>query len=270
MQNTTQQQRALALRLEHVNRDGARTLVPDQLSRPAGLALFHAPGSHFHRVRGFGLDGPVTAEDLAAFEDFYAVRDQGGHGYETAEVGDPSADAVLRAAGYVPNAVLSVLVREVAGPPNGIPWAEQPLPPGVTFARVARDDEAALARNIRVGYLGFHPDDSDVTPVYLDAALRASRRATADVLDGRVDGELVGASTMDTLDGVTYFYGASTLPPARRRGLQTALMVARLALAAERGSEVVAVVGDQASPTLRNARRLGFRFSHHRLTWTKG
>src|SRR5690606_19294098 len=74
MQAGVPEGRALGLRLERANRDGARTLVSDMFERGDALALFHAPGSHFNRVRGFGLESPVSAADLAAIEAFYAAH----------------------------------------------------------------------------------------------------------------------------------------------------------------------------------------------------
>lgn len=270
MQAGVPEGRALGLRLERANRDGARTLVSDMFERGDALALFHAPGSHFNRVRGFGLESPVSAADLAAIEAFYAAHLPGSHQFELTDWTHPSAAEVLRAAGYKPTVTLAVLVREVEHPLDGIPWSEHPLPPGIVVRQVDRTDEAALERNARVSYAGFHPERPEITPVYLDALLRAIRRPTADVYDGYVDGELVGASTADVYQGVTWFYGASTLPHAQRRGLQRAFMLARLAGARARGSDVVAVAGEETSPTIRNARRLGFRDSHQRLGWTKG
>lgn len=270
MVDSSPEQVALAVRLERVGRDGAKTIVDDSLFRGGGLATFHAPGSHFNRIRGLGLEAAASADDLAALLGFFRERGVEAPEVETSSVSDPSAERLLRAAGFVPEVELWVLARQVAQPPDGVPWSEQPLAPGVTITRVASDDEAGLVRNIRTGYLGFHPHSGGVTEVYLDASLRAARRETSDTFDGWLDGALVGAAAADSQQGVTYFYGASTLPAARRRGVQRALMLARLARAAERGSEVIAVVGERQSPTLRNARRLGFCDLHRRIAWKKG
>lgn len=74
-----------------------------------------------------------------------------------------------------------------------------------------------------------------------------------------LDGEPIAAAAVHRSGDVALLAGASTIPSARRRGAQQALLQARLAFAAARGIDLAMVVTQPASPSQRNAERQGFR-----------
>jgi len=59
--------------------------------------------------------------------------------------------------------------------------------------------------------------------------------------------------------GVASFGGAGTLPEFRNRGVQKALLLARLAKAAEHGCDLAMVATMPGSGSQRNVERQGFR-----------
>ncbi len=63
--------------------------------------------------------------------------------------------------------------------------------------------------------------------------------------------------------------GAGTLAEYRGRGLQTALLRARMAAAVEAGCEFAAVVTQGGTTSQRNAERLGFRVAYSKVTVIK-
>ena len=63
--------------------------------------------------------------------------------------------------------------------------------------------------------------------------------------------------------------GAGTLAEFRGRGLQTALLRARLAAAAEAGCEYAVVVTQGGTASQRNCERLGFRVAYSKVTAIK-
>lgn len=67
--------------------------------------------------------------------------------------------------------------------------------------------------------------------------------------------------------GVAILAGASTIPSARNRGAQRALLQVRLQIAAERGCELVMMGGHPGSTSQRNAERQGFRIAYTRIKW---
>ena len=66
-------------------------------------------------------------------------------------------------------------------------------------------------------------------------------------------------------DGVAGFFGASTLPAFRRRGVQTALLRARMERAREAKCDLAVCLAQPGSSSGRNATRLGFQVLYTRV-----
>jgi len=86
-----------------------------------------------------------------------------------------------------------------------------------------------------------------------------------------VDGKLVGCGTGLVIPEHKVFAlcGAGTLVGFRGRGLQTALLRARMAAAVEAGCEYAVVVTQGGTTSQRNAERLGFRVAYSKVTVIK-
>jgi len=69
---------------------------------------------------------------------------------------------------------------------------------------------------------------------------------------------------------VAQFGGAATLPAFRRRGVQTALLRARLAVAERAGCDIAVVVTQPASKSQQNVQREGFSLLYARQLLVKG
>ncbi len=74
---------------------------------------------------------------------------------------------------------------------------------------------------------------------------------------------------MRLCDGVAQLCGAATLPPFRRRGLQTALLHARLHAAANAGCDIAVVTTEPGSKSQQNAERAGFGLVYSRAILIK-
>ena len=85
----------------------------------------------------------------------------------------------------------------------------------------------------------------------------------------RIGGGIVGGAALRLDDGVAQFSGAATLPAFRRRGVQTALLRARLAEAAQAGCDIGVVVTQPASKSQQNAQREGFSLLYARQLLVK-
>jgi ribosomal protein S18 acetylase RimI-like enzyme len=86
-----------------------------------------------------------------------------------------------------------------------------------------------------------------------------------------VDGKLVACGTGIVIPEHRVFAlcGAGTLAAYRGRGLQTALLQARMAAAVKAGSEYAVVVTQGGTTSQRNAERLGFRVAYSKVTVIK-
>jgi GNAT superfamily N-acetyltransferase len=79
-----------------------------------------------------------------------------------------------------------------------------------------------------------------------------------------IDGVVAGAASMFVHDGIALLTGSATLPAFRQRGVQTALIAARLDAARERGAALVAITTPPASRSGANAARHGFALGYTR------
>jgi len=85
----------------------------------------------------------------------------------------------------------------------------------------------------------------------------------------RVDGAIAGGGSL-RLDGeIAQFSGAGTLPHFRRRGVQTALLRARLADAAAAGCAIGVVLTQPGSKSQQNVQREGFALLYARQLLVK-
>ena len=93
--------------------------------------------------------------------------------------------------------------------------------------------------------------DFGVTP---GVTLYLARRAEA----------IAGGGSLRISDGLAQLSGAATLPAHRRRGVQSALLRARLLDAANRGCDLAVVTTEPASKSQENVQRAGFTLLYPR------
>ena len=86
-----------------------------------------------------------------------------------------------------------------------------------------------------------------------------------------VDGNVAGGGGGLIIDEhkLIALSGAATLPQFRGRGVQTAVLHARLKLAAEEGCDLAVTVTRGGTTSQRNAERLGFRVAYSKATVIK-
>lgn len=230
-----------------------------------GVAAFTEPlfGRKLNHVTGLGMAGPVDDDAFARLEAAYAAR---GLGVEIDLC--PHADAgllpLLARRGYAVNAFSNTYARTLDDV-------------SVTAAPAAMEvlqGAAAAELFVEASVEGFSVQ-AQQRPRELLAALARIALAREDtslfvaLVDGRVAGS-AGLSVMDTpLGRVAELYIASTLPAFRGRGVQAALLQARLAAA--RGADcALAFVGARpANTSARNTERAGFRLAFTKATFAR-
>jgi GNAT superfamily N-acetyltransferase len=80
----------------------------------------------------------------------------------------------------------------------------------------------------------------------------------------RRDGVAAGGASLRLGEQAALLCGAATLPAHRRRGVQTALLAARLRVAAEAGCDVAVVTTAPGSKSQENVQRQGFALLYAR------
>ena len=98
---------------------------------------------------------------------------------------------------------------------------------------------------------------------------RRVRERGDDEFFAELDGAPVATGSFAVHDDVALLAGASTVPSARNRGAQRALLAARLAEAKRRGCELAMMAAAPGSTSQRNAERNGFRVAYSRTKWRR-
>ena len=90
-------------------------------------------------------------------------------------------------------------------------------------------------------------------------------------LVAKVDGKMAACAAGLVIQehGIVALFGAGTLSEYRRRGLQTALLETRMAVAAKAGCEFAVIVTQGGTTSQRNAERLGFPVAYSKATMLK-
>jgi len=231
-----------------------------------GVACFAEAGSPFNKVAGLGFGGVPGAAALDEIERAFAACGAPVQ-VELAHLGDPAIGTVLTGRGYRLVSFENVLGLALGGQP------ERVTPPGVEV-RPSGDDELGPWLDVVVDGVA-HPDPQGV-PSHEEFPREVIARATRDFAAAGVrryvalrDGVFAGGASFRMADGVAQLTGAATAPAHRRRGVQTALLSARLADAAAADCDIAVVTTQPGSKSQQNTQRQGFDLLYTRAVLVK-
>ncbi|OHV30854.1 GNAT family acetyltransferase [Parafrankia colletiae] len=221
-----------------------------------GVASFAEADSPFNKVAGLGFGDAPSAAELDEIErafTTYGVPTQ----VELAHLADPTIGTVLTERGYRLVSFENVLGLALDASSGG------DTPEGID---IRTSEEGELERWLDVVVDGVaHPDTQGV-PSHEEFPREAVRGAVRDLAGATQaaryaalrDGVLAGGASMRMRDGIAQLTGAATAPAHRRRGIQTALLAARLADAEAAGCDLAVVTTQPGSKSQQNAQRAGF------------
>jgi GNAT superfamily N-acetyltransferase len=242
-----------------------RTALAEPIAGGVAIATDPSFGRKLNHATGIGMSRAVTPDDLARIERLYAP-----HGLPTEIDLCPHAEAgnapLLARHGYRVEAFSNTYARRL----TDADLAAAPVP-GVEVRRVEAGD---AARFVAASLEGFAVQAHRRSPELLEllARIALGRGDTTlylALVDGVVGGS-AGLALIDTPDGpVAHLHIASTLPAHRGRGIQAALLVARLAAARRAGLDLASVGARPANTSARNAERAGFRLAYTKPTFSK-
>jgi GNAT superfamily N-acetyltransferase len=225
-----------------------------------GHMIFAGLGSPIGRATGAGLDQPLTAEQIDRIEQFYCSHKAPSQ-VDLCPLHDASVFEMFKERGYSIAELNNVLYRRLDAAENF-----PPAPPGCEIRR-GRVEEAEIQSGIVEQ--AFFPDGPPeefkglLTPLYqMEGALTFSAS-----MEGKM--AACGAGLVILEHKMFAVCGAGTLGEFRGRGLQTALLRARLAAAAEAGCEYAVIVTQGGTTSQRNCERLGFRVAYSKVTVIK-
>jgi len=222
-----------------------------------GHMVFAGLGSPIGRATGAGLDRAFTAEDLERVERFYASHHAPSQ-VDLCPMHGPEVFELFKERGYAVAELNNVLYRKLN--------VGEKFPPAPAGCEVRRSpiEEAQVTGAIVES--AFFPDGAPEAYRGLITPLYQMKQALA--FAATVDGKLVACGTGLVIPEHRVFAlcGAGTLAGFRGRGLQTALLRARLAAAVDAGCEYAVVVTQGGTTSQRNAERLGFRVAYSKVT----
>jgi hypothetical protein len=234
-----------------------------------GVAVYGGPGQPFNKLAGVGFRGPLDEHDLARVE---AAHDAVGGDIrvELATLADASIAPALTSRGYTLIGHENVLGLALTA--DTIREFERLIAAArdITISRAQTHELPFWRDTIIDGFM--HPDSFDGPPptesfdretlhgVFEDSSLTPGIVA---YLAWR-DGEIAGAGAVRISEGLAQMAGASTLPPQRRRGVQSTLLRVRLVEAARAGCDLAVTCTEPASKSQENMQRAGFALLYSR------
>ncbi len=234
-----------------------------------GFAVYSGPDSPANKVIGMGLDEDLVASIVEEIElDFFA-RGSAVQA-EVATLARPSAHALFTERGYLLQGFEDVLGRSLTDTD-----ARAPATGEIAIREVPA---GALASWIDVMITGFeNPDDSGAgsgIPLPPRQAIEEAFETFAEVPGFRAylalcDGVPAAGAALRADEGITQLCGAATLPPYRRRGIQTALLRHRLFEAHRVGCDLAIMTAQPGSKSHFNAQRQGFELLYSRALLVK-
>lgn len=219
--------------------------------------VFDGIDSPVTQVFGLGVFEEIKEANMEAIERFFFERGAPVN-LEVSPLAGVAAIAMICARGYTPIEISSVMYRDLEEPS-----AQKQSNIAV---RVIEPEEAALWSEVNAkGWTHEHPELLDF--LRSNGAIAAAREDSPCFL-AEIDGQASAAGGLSIHDGVALFAGASTIPEMRRRGLQAALLEARMRYAFDHGCDLAMMVAEAGSESQRNAERKGFRVAYTRMKWS--
>ena len=223
------------------------------------FAMFDGPASPVTQTFRLGMTRPVDPGHLDEIEAFYRER-RSPVFHEVSPLADPTTLALLTRRGYQLVEFTSVMFRPLSRRGTKAPVWDSPI-------RVRSVTPADIPTWIETAVAGWSEQ------VELNGMMRELSTVIAHRQDGmcflaELDGQPVATGGLYLGEGVALFAGASTVPAARQRGAQLALLEHRLQVAADAGCDVAMMCALPGSGSQRNAERHGFRIAYTRIKWT--
>lgn len=238
-------ERAHALQLERSR--AARGVGVAAVEVAGGLAVSHGARSPFSAALGVGLGARVSAADVDRIEAHLGIGG-GPVRIETTPFTDGSLLEELARRGYQLERFFQVLVR----PPSPVD------PPGADVREAAPGEELLWADLFSRASLGAPA----AAPEHREPLGRMIRAEGSVPWLASVGGAPVGVALASCTEGVAWLSGAGVLPSHRGRGLQAALVRARLAWAAGQGCDLAAAATEPGTSSQSTLERCGFRVAY--------
>lgn len=217
-----------------------------------GRAIFAGPGSFVNRVFALGMQGAVARDALNSIEAFYRAR-QAVARLDVCPFADPSLLHMVQSRTYDLEQFFNVLVCP-------LPYTSSSNQPSsdIEVRAIDRGERDLWLRTVAQGFSDSETPPEDVLKVLVPNA--ASAIGTCFL--AWVAGHPAGGGAIYIHDGVAELGSTSTRRQFRGRGVQSALLDRRLAVAYESGCDLAMVITLPGTASQRNVERIGFRLAY--------
>jgi hypothetical protein len=225
------------------------------------LAMFDGAESPLTQTFALGLDGAVSPTEFERLEQFFNERQAAVH-HEVSPLADAAVFSLLYERHYQVVEFTNVMWQPITRAGASITASALPAA-DIAVREIGRSEHDVWARTAAQGWSHL----PELTAFLHElAAVNVHRRNHVSFL-GEMNSEPIAAASLAMRDGVALLAGASTIPSARKRGAQLALLEARLRYAAAEGCDIAMMGAVPGSDSQRNAERQGFRIAYTRIKW---
>jgi GNAT superfamily N-acetyltransferase len=216
-----------------------------------GYALFHGPGHMLNQA--LGQIDPIDPVELDAVE---VLLGQGDHPVllELSPALDPGSWALLTEHKFRIHQFQQLLVHTLTTIPAAC---------GIEVHSV-HDEERSLTAQVVAACYSERDDWLDV-----DIPFSVPTVPWSGLWLATVDGEPAGGGTLSVLEGVALLGGDGVLPRFRGKGVQKAIIVARLRAAVELGADIACASTLPSTPSQRAYEACGFRVKYPKVEMIK-
>lgn len=202
--------------------------------------------SPLSQVYAWGLSGGVSSDELDAMERFYLERRMGVR-LRVCPYADPSVLHILGARGYVLRSLMHVFAYPLKNLTSRAPGMR-----GLEIKMVNEREARRWFEMIGAGGDWAEPDGASFMTI------RCVSKPGSRFYLAYMNGQPVSGGALEIYQGVASLVASDTLPEYRRHGVNTALLRARLEIAAQAGCEIAVLKTHPGSATQTNALREGF------------
>jgi hypothetical protein len=223
-------------------------------------AMFDGVDSPLTQTFGVGLFDRIGHAEIEALESFFERRGAQVF-HEISPLADPALLGLLSERGYQPIEFTSLLVRPAAVAIESAGSSDDPI-----IVRCINPGEEDLWAQTAADGWG---ETAELAAFVRNLGKVAVRSKASLCLLAESAGQPIASASLGFGDRMAILAGASTVPSARNRGAQRALLQARLRIAAERGCDLVMMGASPGSTSQKNAERQAFRIAYTRIKWQR-
>jgi GNAT superfamily N-acetyltransferase len=217
-----------------------------------GYAVFLGKPFPVNHVSGLGLSGLVDPHEVERIEAFYRERDVPAR-IHLSPLADASLFACLEERGYRVSRFFTVYARELSDIAGNSEVGETRVTPAMP------DEDRLWARVATANGSGEEQADIDENNSWFQLALAAFHRPHSTCFFARIGNEIAGTCAVSIQNETACFSYTATHPRYRNRGVQGAMIRARLAMAAGAGCELAMATTIPGNNSMRNVLRAGFQ-----------